>query len=138
MKHFFLDTNVILDALARRQPFAADAIQLFEAAAQRKVILYVTSLSFSNIHYILRRSIALERTVELLTELAQQVQIVAVDARAVQQALTASFPDFEDALQYFAATTIPDLDAIITRDPKGFRAGTLPVLAPAEAAARLA
>ena len=73
-----------------------------------------------------------------MTELTRQVQIVAVDARAVQQALTAGFPDFEDALQYFAAVALPAIDAIITRDPKGFRAGALPVLAPAEAVARLA
>ena len=138
MKHFFVDTNVVLDLVARRQPFEVAAAQLFAAVGQQRVQLYVASLSFSNIYYLLRKDISSVAVIELLTKLEQLVQVVAVDARAVQQALTAGFPDFEDALQYFAATTISALDAIITRDPKGFRAGALPVLAPAEAVARLA
>lgn len=29
MKHYFLDTNVVLDFLARRDPFAATALEIF-------------------------------------------------------------------------------------------------------------
>ncbi len=39
MRHFFLDTNVVLDVLAKRQPFAAVAAQLFERALQGQVAL---------------------------------------------------------------------------------------------------
>ena len=138
MKHWFLDTNIIVDFLLGRQPFALDAAALMEAARRQQAQLYVASLSYATAYYLMRKTRPHKQATAVLIELEQLVQVVSVDARAVQQALTAGFPDFEDALQYFAAAAIPTIDAIITRDPKGFRAGTLPVLAPAEAVARLA
>ena len=76
---------------------------------------------------------------ELLLDIADIVTIVAVDSRNVNDALRSSFPDFEDALQYFAAEaeTEPAIEAIVTRDPKGFAAGALPVLTPPAALAQI-
>lgn len=74
---------------------------------------------------------------ELLTELAQQVQIVGVDAAIIRQALASGSADFEDAVQHFAATSIPAIEAIVTRDPKGFRVSLLPVITPVESLAQL-
>ncbi|MBC8081702.1 MAG: hypothetical protein H7Z21_00695 [Hymenobacter sp.] len=88
-------------------------------------------------HYILRKATSTAAAVGLLSDLAQLVEIVPVDAATVRQALAAGFPDFEDALQYFAATSVPALEALITRDLKGFQAGTLPILTSAEAVAQL-
>ena len=61
------------------------------------------------------------------------VQVVAVDGQVIAQTLTSDRPDFEDAIRYFAAAGIPGLAGIVTREPKGFAAGQLPVLSPAEA-----
>ena len=76
---------------------------------------------------------------ELLLDIADLVTIIAVDSRNVNDALRSSFTDFEDALQYFAAASEAELaiEAIVTRDPKGFAEGTLPVLTPPAALARL-
>lgn len=137
MKHFFLDTNVVVDFLTRRGNFAVAAAELFEAALAGQVTLYVASLSFSNIHYILRKeNTPAERTIKL-TKLAQLVQIVGVDASIVQLALASGSADFEDALQYFAAASVPAIEAIVTRDPKGFRYSSLPVITPVEALQQL-
>jgi hypothetical protein len=51
--------------------------------------------------------------------------------------LDAGFPDFEDALQYFAAASILAVEPITTRDPKGFRASSLPVLTLPESVTQL-
>ncbi|UOQ74508.1 type II toxin-antitoxin system VapC family toxin [Hymenobacter cellulosilyticus] len=136
MKQWFLDTNVVVDFLANRQPFVQEAEVLFRLAYARRVQLYVASLSFSHMFYLLRRTHGAEVTRQLLTDLLPIVQVLSVDASTVQQALAAGFPDFEDALQYFAATAVPSITAIVTRDPKGFRASALPILTPAEAVAQ--
>ena len=146
MSHFFVDTNVLLDFIMRRAPFATAAAELFQLAEDRKIWLYCSSLSFSQTHYILRKVVGSVKAQELLLEIADLVTIIAVDSRNVNDALRSSFADFEDALQYFASKTAaevaalegePAIEAIVTRDPKGFVAGVLPVLTPPEALAQL-
>ncbi len=141
MNHFFIDTNVLLDFLMRRAPFAVEAAELFQLAEERKIWLYCSSLSFSQAHYILRKVVGTSKSLDLLTDIADIVTIIAVDSRNVNDALRSSFTDFEDALQYFAvmaeAEAESTIKAIVTRDPKGFAAGALPVLSPPEALARL-
>jgi hypothetical protein len=61
------------------------------------------------------------------------VEIVAVDATVIRQAIIARFPDFEDGVQYFAAQNTPLVSAIITRDPKRFSASSIPVMSPGQA-----
>jgi predicted nucleic acid-binding protein len=51
----FLDTDVALDHLADRQPFAEYAHQLLARAETGALIICVSSLSFSNLYYILRK-----------------------------------------------------------------------------------
>ena len=51
----FLDTDVALDHLADRQPFAEYAHRLFGLAETNQLTLCLSSLSFSNLYYILRK-----------------------------------------------------------------------------------
>ena len=131
MKHFFVDTNVLLDLLTRREPFDQEAGLLLDAAVRGRVRLYVASLSFSHIHYVLRKTNTPAERTDKLLKLARLTQVVAVDETVILRALESQSRDFEDAIQQFAATSIAAITAIITRDPKGFAAGELPSLSPA-------
>ncbi|RZK25100.1 MAG: PIN domain-containing protein [Hymenobacter sp.] len=119
---------------------------MVQLAEDRKVWLYCSSLSFSQAHYILRKVVGTAKALDLLTDIADIVTIIAVDSRTVNDALRSSFTDFEDALQYFAAKSEAEaaslasesaIEAIITRDPEGFAAGALPVFTPPAALAQL-
>jgi hypothetical protein len=68
-----------------------------------------------------------------LRKLAHLVTITAIDAGVVQAALDSSFVDVEDAMQYFAAAALPEIEAIVTGDSKGFKESNLVVLSPVEA-----
>ena len=61
-----------------------------------------------------------------------------VNERFVQAALDSEFADVEDAIQYLAALSVPNLAAIVTGDPKGFKVGELLVISPSEAQQLLA
>lgn len=137
MKHYFVDTNVLFDFLLRRDTFGEDALRLFEARGHGQVTLHVSSLSFSHIYYTLRKTNSAAERLASLTLLAQLVEIIPIDRAIVEAALGLGFADFEDALQYCAARAVPAIEAIVTRDPKGFAAGVLPVLAPPAALARV-
>lgn len=133
MRHFFVDTNVLLDLLTRREPFDQEAGLLLDAAVRGRVRLYVASLSFSHIHYVLRKTNTPAERTDKLLKLARLTQVVAVDETVILRALESQSRDFEDAIQQFAATGIAAITAIVTRDPKGFATGELPALSPAEA-----
>ncbi len=137
MKHYFLDTNVVIDFLAQRQPFWSDAAELIQAGVTGEARLYVSSLSFTNIYYIMRRATSAQQAWQLLWNLEQLVDIVAVDAATIRQALVMNASDFEDDVQYFAAHSTAIMSAIVTRDPKGFSLSDIPVLLPAQALAEL-
>ena len=133
MRHYFLDTNVVLDYLAERPPFWADAAELMQASLDGEVTLYVASLSFSTIYYVLRRQTNARTAYVLIKALEKLVTIVAVDAAVVRQAISGTLTDFEDGLQHYAATALPVMEAIITRNQPDFAASTLPVPSPVQA-----
>jgi len=72
MRHWFIDTNVLIDFLTDRQPFAVAANNIFRAAYAGDVRMYAASLSFSNAFYLMRRSIATSFTTGNASQLAQQ------------------------------------------------------------------
>nr|WP_125916501.1 PIN domain-containing protein [Hymenobacter coccineus] len=109
------------------------AAELFQASVEDRVTLCVASLSFSHIYYTLRKDNTPAECTDKLVKSSALVQIIAVDSNTIRKSLAAGFTDFEDALQSFAAASVPAIEAIITRDPKGFRGSSLRVLTPAEA-----
>ncbi|MCQ2324190.1 MAG: PIN domain-containing protein [Paludibacteraceae bacterium] len=130
MKTFFVDTNVVIDFLAKRMPFAPDALNMFQAAFRGECVLYICSLSFTNIYYVLCRQQSRMDALAALKTLSQFVQVAPVTTLEINQALNSEFQDFEDAVQYFSACSIPNVSGIITRNPKDFALSALPIIDP--------
>jgi predicted nucleic acid-binding protein len=137
MKHVFMDTNVVIDFLADRQPFSLHAARLFDLTINGRVIIYISAVSYNNIYYILRQSLTNNATIKLLEELAEMTEITDVTKAIIKQSLKTDFKDYEDAIQYYCALSIPKIDFIVTRDTKDFKKSILPVLTPMEAIAAL-
>ncbi|HEY0769048.1 MAG TPA: PIN domain-containing protein [Sphingobacteriaceae bacterium] len=137
MKYIFMDTNVVIDFLADRQPFALDAARLFNLAIDHKATIYISAVSYNNIYYILRQSLTNNATIKLLKELAEMTEITDVTDEIIRQYLKTDFKDYEDAIQYYCALSRSKVDFIVTRNTKDFKKSILPVLTPAEAVASL-
>ncbi len=127
MKKLLVDTNIIIDLLAKREEFYKPAAQLFSLADQKKVELYVCSLSFATAHYILSRQIAESKVREILRKLKVLVNVISLDSKVLDLALNSDFKDFEDAIQYYAAIE-SRIDIIITRNLKDFRKSDIPAM----------
>lgn len=50
MKHYFVDTNVVIDMLADREGFADAASDVFDAAGRGEIKLSICALSYSTIY----------------------------------------------------------------------------------------
>jgi len=127
MKHYFIDTNVVIDMLADREGFADAASAIFDAAGRGEIKLSICALSFSNIYYILRKSIGKEQSIYYLSQISEYVSITSVDNNIIFQALSSKFSDFEDSIQYFSALSCGDIDAIVTRNTKDFTHSKIPI-----------
>lgn len=56
MKNVLIDTNIILDFLMKREGFFEDARNVLALGYNKCYTLYLSSLSFSNIAYIIRKT----------------------------------------------------------------------------------
>jgi predicted nucleic acid-binding protein len=126
----FLDTDVALDHLADRQPFAEYAHRLLALAETGELAICVSSLSFSNLYYILRKLKGHADSLALLGKLKLLVCVSAVTETEINSALSSSFKDFEDAIQHFAAKSEGGISAIVTRNKADYSASEIPILSP--------
>ncbi|HOW32168.1 MAG TPA: PIN domain-containing protein [Bacteroidales bacterium] len=130
MEHVFIDTDVIIDFLAGRQPYAKDSAMLFSLIERRKVKGYVSSLCFSNLYYVLRKAGSHEKVIKSLRDLAEWIEIVTVDEAIIKSALASPYRDFEDAIQYHACVATGKISYLITRNIKDYKGASLSVMTP--------
>ena len=128
MKKLFVDTNIVIDLLARREPFYVEAAELFSLADKRHVELSISSLTIANTSYALLRQMDSNRAKSVLRKLRLILKVLPLDDKIVGLALNdESFSDFEDGLQYFTAIEY-EQELIITRNLKDFKNSQLPTM----------
>jgi len=122
----FLDSDIILDAILRRVPFYLAAINLMELAHNNRIKIYTSAVAFVNVNYFLNKA-KIENRIDVLIQLRSILDIIEVNAIIIDQALSSTFTDFEDAVQFYAATSA-NADSIITRNIKDYTHSAIPVL----------
>ena len=128
MNSLFLDTNIVIDLLAKREPFYRSAAQLFSLADKMKIQLCVSAITFANTNYILLKEMKLEEAKLILRKLKLLVKVISLDDKIIGLSLNDSdFKDYKDALQYYSALEDGD-NMIITRNLKDFQKSKIPVL----------
>ena len=132
MSRLLIDTNVVLDLLAKRDPFYKSSAQIFSLADMNKLKLSISSLTIANTNYVLSRLKTATEAREILRRFRILVKIVSLNDKIIDLALNDNnFDDFEDGLQYYSAIE-NNMDIIITRDLKGFKNSKIPVMTPDE------
>ena len=129
MNKAFIDTDVILDFMIAREPFAMDAARIFSLSEKKEIFICTTGLVFSNAYYILRKLGPHKKVIEKLAQLARLVDIIGLSKTVVMHALESEFNDFEDALQHYASMS-EKVGIIITRNTKDFKYSELAVMTP--------
>lgn len=127
MDKILVDTNIVLDLLAKRELFYKEAQELFTLSDKKKVKLYVSSLTFANTFYILSQKLKKKDARKILRKFKILVNVLPMDDKIIELSLDSEFKDFEDAIQYYTAIE-NDIKIIITRNLKDFKLSKIPVL----------
>jgi len=130
MNDLFIDTDVIIDFLIDRKPFSREAAIIFSLIEQKKIKGYVSSLTFSNLYYVLRKFESHNNVISKLEKLSKLLNILKVDEQMIKDSISSGFSDFEDSIQYFCALEYKKIDVIITRNTKDYKHSDLPVMTP--------
>ena len=131
-----LDTNVLLDVLLNRAPWATESSAVWQAHEDGRITGHVMACAIADIFYIARKLAHLETAHQAVRLCLETFEICAVDRQALEQAQSLPGSDFEDNLQ-IACASIAGLDGIVTRDKDGFEAAPLAVLTSAELLAKI-
>ena len=132
MKKVFLDTNILLDILLKRDPFYADAAQIWLKIESREMQGLVSLQSLGTIFYLVQKRTDADTARRAVHTICRVLQVVDSPGQAGHMALQSHMTDFEDALQY-AIATLAAADCLVTRNTSDFpKRGKVPVLTPEE------
>jgi len=123
----FVDTDVIIDFLIDRHPYAIPASVIFDLAEKKELEATTSSLCLSNVHYITRKIVGEAKAREIIQDLIEIIDVMPVDKKDIIHAINSNFKDFEDAIQHSVATSDKSIRAIVTRNTKDYKKSIIPV-----------
>ena len=128
----FIDTNVIIDLLAKREPFYHESLQIFSLADSKQIQIAVSALSLVNTHYILNDLMKLKNARSIIGKFKVLIESYPLNDKIIELALNDfNFKDLEDGIQYYTALE-SKANLIITRNLKDFKHSKIPVMNPKE------
>lgn len=126
----FLDTNVVLDYILDRKPFNIESELIFSLHQEEKIIIHISALTLANIAYLVKDYNA--DPADVVERFLYWVQVIDLKRSHFERNIRSRFKDFEDGLQFYAASEAGNIDVLITRDRTGFKMSDIPVLSPGE------
>jgi predicted nucleic acid-binding protein len=126
-----VDTNVVLDVLLDRQPFADAATQVFALVEESKIEGLLCATTITTVDYLLGQALAPEKARGALQRLLGLFEIAPVNRSVLEHALRSGIADFEDAVLEQAGF-LAGVDAITTRNVNDFRKSKVTVFDPTE------
>lgn len=131
-----IDANILLDVLQEREPHYHDSALIWKLCETEQVKGYVSTLTFANMVYVMRKELTPERIEETLRALNLIFEFTDLTTADIVRAAEMKWDDFEDAIQSAMAERI-HTDYIITRNIRDFRKSKVMALTPKEFIVRL-
>ena len=127
-----IDTNIIIDVAVNRSPFMAKSMDVLELCASQKVTGFISSRSYCDIFYILRKDMTAEYRKEYIKTIRGYLKTAVITDEIIDKALNNSdITDFEDAIQYACAESV-GADYIVTRNIRDFGRTRIRAITPEE------
>lgn len=131
VRRVLFDTNVVLDDLLDRQPFASDASKLTAAVERGETNGILCATTVTTIYYFVSRELGDAQARAHIATLLSLFEIAPVDIGVLSAAFNLDFTDYEDAVLHEAAIRA-GAEAIVTRNRRDFRNASLQIYSPDE------
>lgn len=115
----FLDTNVVVDFCAQREPYFKNALAIMDMGFRKEITIIVSALTLVNTVYVLRKVVAKELILKKVERLMDLCDVSPINYWVMRKSVYSGRKDFEDAVQYYSAN-FANADVIVTRDKSGF------------------
>jgi predicted nucleic acid-binding protein len=125
------DTNVVLDLLLDRAPFAEASEQILSRVETGELSGYLCATTVTTIYYLAAKSLGAKGALAEIRKLLSLFEIAPVNRPVLESALASDFSDFEDAVIHEAARQIGS-EAIVTRNKPDFLHAEIPAHSPEE------
>jgi len=129
MTRILIDTNIIIDYLADRTPFAADSERVIEMCIDEYAEGALSASAVTDIYYIMRKVTGREKALIKIRPLLEILDVVSVGKSEILKAMELDIPDFEDALAAVCAERIK-ANYIVTRNTKDFKNSSVKAITP--------
>lgn len=127
---YFLDTNILLDFVAKRQPFSSSALYIFNKALRGEWELWTSDNAVTTTYYVIEKKVGTKLAKKAISTLLKYLYIQPISKEILQTALISNFKDFEVGVQHFCALSNGHIDGIVTRNIKDFKVSQIPIFAP--------
>ena len=131
MGKIFIDSDIILDLFAKREPFYPYAADLFSLVEKGIIKAYVSPIIMVNLHYVLRKLKNKDQAIKALHKLKLLVKILPVNEKVIELALASDFTDFEDAIEYYTARGT-GIKYFLTRNKKDYKKADITIMSAEE------
>lgn len=131
-----VDTNVVLDVILRREPWADDAVRMLDAVSRGRVRGFVASHAITTVHYVVAKDAGRAAANTAVADLLAVLRTVPLGEAEYHRALAMRLGDFEDAVQAAASLAV-GADFVVTRNAKDFRGAPVATRTPGEILAML-
>ena len=127
----FLDTDILLDVVLRREPYWRDSAAVLDACEDGKVEGSTSVLVLANIGYIVERAESAAKARDAITTLRSFLRVCSLTDRELGEALVSDFGDLEDAMQHFICVR-EGIGTIVTRNVPDYRRSDRTIVTPPE------
>ncbi|WP_010253285.1 type II toxin-antitoxin system VapC family toxin [Treponema primitia] len=133
-----IDTNVVIDFLAKREPFFNNAAIIMQKCSDNELAGYIAAHTVPTVFYILRKQFSVSERRNRLSRLCGFIDVAGNDKQQVIKAIeNERFDDLEDCLQMECAKAV-DADYIVTRNTDDFKDSPIPAILPEDFLKQLA
>lgn len=127
----FVDTNILLDVLAKREPFYMHSAKVWKYCESVLAKGCISALSVANLTYVLRKELNASRVADTLRALSYIFSIEDLKRADLENAALLQWDDFEDAIQYVTAMRV-SADYLVTRNPGDYKNKDISIKTPKE------
>jgi len=125
----FIDSDIILDLVLKRDPFFVDSQRLLSLIERNYFSGFTSSLILANCYYIIANNKDKKTASKTISKLRSILKVLPFTNIEIGESLNSSVTDFEDGVQYFIALN-NDISNLITRNISDYKGLDINIMTP--------